>query len=107
MSEVATNAQSFLMRIPGRTIGSCMLVPERELIVRIIHNGFYPWPARLNLAEEGPRDGCQLLRFAIAAAEQKYQHIIGQLMDRMLPGALGDMIWQAAIRNQKSIPQRQ
>lgn len=72
MSEVSTDARSFLVTFEGGAIASGKVVAELNAVVHIIANGLNPLPASVDLPERGPSKICQLLRIAVTAAQQIY-----------------------------------
>src|SRR5215213_9122192 len=62
-----------------------------------IDDGLRSRPARRRAAEQRPGDGRQLVRVAVAAAEQERQHVVGQILNRVLAGVRDDRIGLAGV----------
>lgn len=76
MSVVATNAYPLLMGTPSGAIRTSMGIAELDSLVAVLQYRLNTSPAFRKTTEQGPRQAAQLLRIAIATAEQENQDVM-------------------------------
>ena len=103
MGIVAADALAFLIGLPRRLAGAGVLISEGDMMMDKIADRLHPRPARRRFLEQLPGDVRKPVGLAIAAAQQIYQGIRGQVLDRMgtfQAVLVGDRIsWRIALRN--------
>ena len=86
MRIVAAHAPPFLVRVPCRLRGTGMLVAEFDMTMGEIEDRLQPLPTGSHVAEQPPCGVGQPIGFAIPAAKQVHEDVVGQFFDRMLDG---------------------
>ena len=82
MREVAADADAFLITLPRSAVVSRKFIAEADMVVRPVNDGRQAFAGGRNIAEEAPSEAHELIRLAIAAAQQERQHVMRQRLDR-------------------------
>ena len=85
------------MPVPGRPRRAGIRVAEGQAIVHIVANRLDACPSRRHATEERPGGIRKTIGFAIAAAEQKFQRLVRQILYRDLSCIGFDRIRQTAV----------
>ena len=80
MGEVAAHAALLVIRVPGGVGRAGVLIAEGDAVVNVVADRLHPRPPG-GIARTGSRPGRQLVGLAIAAAEQKDQDVIRQVLE--------------------------
>ena len=99
MGEVAADAACAPCR-PSQAVrvGAGVLVAEGDAVVDVVADRLDPRPARRRIAEQRPGGVREPVGVAVAAAQQEDEHVVGQVLDRVLLGVRHDGIGLAASR---------
>ena len=105
MGEIAAHPLPLVVPVPGGLVGPGVFVAEGDALVHEVADRAHPGPTRLHAAEQRPGDVGQLVRLAVAAAEQVDERPVGQVLHGKL-GRLGhDGVRQAAIGDVELVDQ--
>ena len=83
--KVAADALAFVEDFPGRHRRARMLVAEGDVAMDEIADRLNACPARRRVAEEVPGRLGQAVGLAVAAAQEKNQRLVRQILYRVLP----------------------
>ncbi len=101
MREVAADADLFAMGLVRGAGGPGLMIAEGQPVMDIVDDGLGPPPTGRDGAEQRPRQLTQGIGLAVAAAEQVDEHVIRQLVDRMLDGMGRDLVRQSAVADEE------
>ena len=97
MGKVSAHALSFVVGVPGGLGATRELVAKGDVVMHPVTDRLHTFPSGRRAAEQIPGDIDQLIGFAVATAQQEHQRVIGQFLNRHLPGVLGDAFGQARV----------
>src|SRR5271169_3320958 len=97
MGKVATNANAFLVPVPSRPSRACVRVAEGQAIMHIVANRLDACPSWRHATEKRPSGIRKTVGLAVAAAEQKFQRLVGQILYRDLSCIGFDRVRQTAV----------
>ena len=101
MGKVAADTDLIAVSLPGRPGCTSILVIEPNPIMHVIADRLNTRPPSFDAAEEMPGSIRELVGFAVPAPEQIDDHIVGQLLDRLLHGMRNNRIGQSRIADQE------
>src|SRR5271155_2932105 len=97
MGKVAANAESFPVPVPSRARRACVRVAEGQAVMHIVANRLDACPSWRHATEKRPGGIRETVGLAVAAAEQKFQRLDGQILYRDLSCIGFDRIGQTAV----------
>jgi hypothetical protein len=74
-----------------------VLIAEGDPIVRVVEDRLQPRPAGRNVAKQRPSQVRQVLSLAVAAGQQEDDHLVGQVLHRVLDGVGRDLVGLARV----------
>ena len=104
MRVVAADAGPLVESLRGAAGGAGVLVVEGNMVMNVIADCLHarvPWS---RAAEELPGRLRQQIGLTIAAAQQEHEGFFGQILHGVLPGGGHNLIWLAAISDDRRRP---
>jgi hypothetical protein len=84
MAEIAADARPLVERLIGSLGGARVLIAEGDVVMNEIADRLDPAPARHRVPEKVPRGLGKPIGLAVAAAQEKEQRLLGQVLDSVL-----------------------
>ena len=84
-----------------------MLVAEGDAVVDVVADRLHARPAGRRAAEQRPGGVGKPVGVAVAAAQQEDEHVVRQVLDRVLLGVRHDRVGQAGVADQEVRRDRQ
>src|SRR5277367_1492432 len=97
MGKVAANAEAFLMPVPSGARRACVRVAEGQAIMHIVANRLNACPSWRHGTEKRPSRIRETVGLAVAAAEEKFQRLVGEILNRDLSCIGFDRIRQTVV----------
>src|SRR3981081_2347495 len=97
MGKVAAHAETFLVTVPSRPRRACVGVAEGQAVMHIVADRLGACPSWRHATEKRPGGIRKTVGLAVAAAEQKFKRLVGQILYRDLSCIGFDRVRQTAV----------
>src|ERR1700726_3829863 len=97
MSEIAANARLVEISTMGRSQRIGSLIIESDVIMDEIADRLNTWPAKRRQGKLCPCEISETIGVAVAATQQKDEHIVGQVFDVVLDSMLRYDLGETAV----------